>query len=81
MIVVKVGGGAGIDLEAAGEINGYWEQCRSLYAPFESGLKSGSADVYVHEMPGGQYTNLQFQARALGLSGRWRAIKRAYATA
>jgi pyruvate carboxylase len=70
-----------IDLQRAGDINGYWEQCRQLYAPFESGLKSGSADVYIHEMPGGQYTNLQFQSRALGLSGRWRAIKRAYAAA
>ena len=62
-------------------LNGYWEQVRGLYAPFESGLKSGSADVYMHEMPGGQYTNLQFQARALGLTGRWEAIKRAYAAA
>jgi pyruvate carboxylase len=59
----------------------YWEQVRNLYAPFESGLKSGGADVYLHEMPGGQYTNLQFQARALGLTGRWEAIKRAYAAA
>jgi pyruvate carboxylase len=62
-------------------LNGYWEQVRGLYAPFESGLKSGSADVYMHEMPGGQYTNLQFQAHALGLVGRWEAIKRAYAAA
>jgi pyruvate carboxylase len=62
-------------------LNNYWEQVRGLYAPFESGLKSGSADVYMHEMPGGQYTNLQFQARALGLTGRWEAIKRAYAAA
>ncbi len=59
----------------------YWEQVRNLYAPFESGLKSGGADVYLHEMPGGQYTNLQFQARSLGLTGRWEAIKRAYVAA
>ena len=59
----------------------YWEQARQVYAPFESGIKSGSADVYVHEMPGGQYTNLQFQARELGLAARWQAIKRAYAEA
>ncbi len=67
-----------------GELQGlstYWEQARQLYAPFESGLKSGSVDVYEHEMPGGQYTNLQFQARQLGLSQRWPAIKRAYKTA
>ncbi|EDM77474.1 pyruvate carboxylase [Plesiocystis pacifica SIR-1] len=71
----------GLSLEKVGGLNGYWEQVRGLYAPFESGLKSGSADVYMHEMPGGQYTNLQFQARALGLTGRWPAIKRAYAAA
>ncbi|MEM6797080.1 MAG: pyruvate carboxylase, partial [Acidobacteriota bacterium] len=71
----------GIDLQRVESLNGYWEQVRGLYSPFESGLKSGSADVYVHEMPGGQYTNLQFQATSLGLAGRWRAIKKAYAEA
>jgi pyruvate carboxylase len=71
----------GIDLDEIEGLATYWEQARQLYAPFESGLKSGSADVYVHEMPGGQYTNLQFQARQLGLAGRWPAIKRAYAAA
>ncbi len=70
-----------VDLEAIGGLADYWEQTRQLYAPFESGLKSGSADVYLHEMPGGQYTNLQFQARQLGLADRWPAIKRAYAAA
>ena len=62
-------------------LSDYWEQARRLYGPFESGLKSGSADVYFHEMPGGQYTNLQFQANQLGLAERWPAIKRAYAAA
>lgn len=71
----------GLDQDRLQQLNSYWEQVRSLYAPFESGLRSGSADVYRHEMPGGQYTNLQFQARALGLTGRWEAIKRAYAAA
>ncbi len=71
----------GLDPAHVAELSAYWEQVRALYAPFESGLKSGSADVYEHEMPGGQYTNLQFQARQLGLAGRWRAIKRAYAEA
>ncbi len=71
----------GIDPRHVAELSAYWEQARALYAPFESGIKSGSADVYEHEMPGGQYTNLQFQARQLGLAGRWRAIKRAYADA
>ena len=40
----------------------FWEQTRGLYAPFESEMRSGSSDVYQHEMPGGQYTNLKFQA-------------------
>jgi pyruvate carboxylase len=71
----------GLDMERLEELNGYWEVARGLYAPFESGLKSGSADVYVHEMPGGQYTNLRFQAAELGLATRWGAIKRAYAAA
>jgi pyruvate carboxylase len=63
------------------ELNEYWEEARALYSAFESGLKSGNSDVYDHEMPGGQYTNLQFQASKLGLEGRWPAIKRAYAAA
>lgn len=70
-----------LDLSAIDPINTYWEQVRSLYAPFESGLRSGNADVYQHEMPGGQYTNLQFQAMSLGLGDRWPAIKKAYAAA
>ncbi len=71
----------GLSLDKLQGLEDYWEQARQLYAPFESGLKSGSADVYFHEMPGGQYTNLQFQARQLGLAERWPAIKRAYAAA
>jgi pyruvate carboxylase len=71
----------GLQLSELQVLSDYWEQTRRLYAPFESGLKSGSADVYFHEMPGGQYTNLQFQANQLGLAERWPAIKRAYASA
>lgn len=71
----------GLDIEGMQGLANYWEDARQLYAPFESGLKSGSSDVYLHEMPGGQYTNLRFQACALGLSERWPAIKRAYAAA
>ncbi|CAM9237187.1 unnamed protein product [Phaeothamnion confervicola] len=71
----------GLDTGKLTEVNEYWEEARGLYAPFESGQKSGSADVYLHEMPGGQYTNLLFQSQQLGLSGRWPAIKRAYAAA
>ena len=54
---------------------------RELYRCFDPGLKSGSCDVYLHEMPGGQYTNLLFQSRSLGLGDQWPAIKRAYAEA
>eukprot|EP00752_Nemacystus_decipiens_P003621 g3338.t1 len=71
----------GLDMDEITKVNDYWEECRGLYAPFESGQKSGSADVYNHEMPGGQYTNLLFQSQQLGLSGRWPQIKRAYASA
>jgi pyruvate carboxylase len=63
-------------LEATAE---YWEAVRDYYRPFESGQRASSAEVYLHEMPGGQSTNLQEQARALGLSGRWHEITRAYA--
>ena len=70
-----------LDLDEVSRVNEYWEEARALYAPFESGQKSGSADVYLHEMPGGQYTNLLFQSQQLGLAGRWPAIKRAYASA
>ena len=50
----------GVSLSDMAKVNDYWEQCRALYAPFESGQKSGSPDVYHHEIPGGQYTNLLF---------------------
>lgn len=71
----------GIDLKEISMLNEYWEECRGLYAPFESGQKSGSADVYIHEMPGGQYTNLLFQSSQLGLTGQWSQVKTAYAAA
>lgn len=62
-------------------LNEYWEECRGLYAPFESGQKTGSSDVYEHEMPGGQYTNLLYQSTQLGLTGQWSKVKKAYSTA
>ncbi|KAL7463104.1 hypothetical protein ACHAXS_003485 [Conticribra weissflogii] len=71
----------GIDLLEISKLNEYWEECRLLYAPFESGQKSGSADVYIHEMPGGQYTNLLYQTTQLGLTGQWSQVKKAYAAA
>mmetsp|Transcript_13237 Transcript_13237/g.18587 ORF Transcript_13237/g.18587 Transcript_13237/m.18587 type:complete len:600 (+) Transcript_13237:925-2724(+) len=71
----------GLDLNEVSALNEYWEECRGLYAPFESGQKSGSADVYIHEMPGGQYTNLLYQSTQLGLTGQWSSVKKAYAAA
>ena len=71
----------GLDLKQIQSLNEYWEECRGLYAPFESGQKTGSSDVYHHEMPGGQYTNLLFQSTQLGLTGQWSKVKKAYATA
>ena len=68
----------GISLETVQTLNDYWNDVRGVYAPFESGQKSGSSDVYLHEMPGGQYTNLMYQSQQLGLSGQWPLVKRAY---
>ena len=71
----------GIDLEKIRPLIDYWESARMSYAAFESGQKSGSSDVYDHEMPGGQYTNLLFQATSLGLSEKWPQVKKSYADA
>ncbi|MGF1469115.1 MAG: pyruvate carboxylase [Sandaracinaceae bacterium] len=71
----------GLDSDAIRSLNTYWEGARGLYAPFETGLTGYAPDLYEHEIPGGQYTNLRFQAQTLGLADRWAAIKRAYAQA
>jgi pyruvate carboxylase len=61
-------------------LSAYWEQVRHAYAPFESELRSGASEVYVHGMPGGQLTNLKEQARSLGIeSSRWPDVAHAYA--
>ncbi|XP_060530166.1 pyruvate carboxylase, mitochondrial isoform X2 [Cylas formicarius] len=72
-----------IDLAKVSEYSAYWEQTRTLYAPFEctTTMKSGNADVYNNEIPGGQYTNLQFQAYSLGLGDFFEDVKKAYAEA
>ncbi len=57
----------------------YWEGVRRYYAPFEPTQRAASAEVYLHEMPGGQYTNLYKQAQALGLEERWHEVGRMYA--
>src|ERR1035441_10222164 len=54
----------GLDLDALNQCADYWEVVREFYAPFDTGPKSGSAEVYLHEMPGGQYTNLKEQAES-----------------
>ncbi len=61
----------------------YWEETRTLYAPFEctTTMKSGNADVYLNEIPGGQYTNLQFQAFSLGLGSQFEEVKKKYTEA
>jgi len=69
----------GIDIEAVREISDYWETVRGQYAAFESGLSAPASEVYLHEMPGGQYTNLKAQARSLGLEERWPTVAKTYA--
>ena len=69
----------GLDLEALNEFSDYWELAREYYRPFDTAPKAGSAEVYLHEMPGGQYTNLKEQAAGMGLANRWREIAHTYA--
>jgi len=68
-----------LDIEALNECSDYWETVRTYYLPFDSGPKAGSARLYQHEIPGGQYTNLREQASALGLGHRWREVEKMYA--
>src|SRR5207237_9476494 len=70
---------SGLDLDALNRLSRYWEAVREFYYPFEEGMKAGTAEVYHHEMPGGQYTNLRQQAKSLGLEGQWDAVADAYA--
>jgi len=69
----------GLDSHTLDEIAEYWRVARQFYLPFESEELAGTADLYNHEMPGGQYTNLYEQARALGLEERWAEVCRVYA--
>ncbi|PTQ56740.1 MAG: Pyruvate carboxylase [Candidatus Carbobacillus altaicus] len=69
----------GLDLEALQQLADYWETVRTYYAPFESGMQATNADIYKYQMPGGQYTNLEQQAKAVGLGDRFREVKEAYA--
>ena len=69
----------GLDPDAIRQISLYWESVRGQYAAFESDVKSPASEVYLHEMPGGQYTNLKEQARSLKLGTRWNEVAKAYA--
>ena len=69
----------GMDFHALGSLSAYWEVVREYYSPFESIQKSSTAEVYHHEMPGGQYTNLFQQANSMGLGHRWHEITQTYA--
>ncbi|KAJ2002045.1 pyruvate carboxylase [Coemansia thaxteri] len=71
----------GVSGEAIQALNAYWEQTRLLYSCFDPGVKAADTSVYQHEMPGGQYTNLLFQAQSLGLGSRWNDVKVAYTEA
>jgi pyruvate carboxylase len=69
----------GLDLEALNTCSDYWETVRMWYLPFDTAASAGTAEVYEHEMPGGQYTNLKEQANSMGLGTRWHEIARTYA--
>ncbi|MDE3240487.1 MAG: pyruvate carboxylase [Paracoccaceae bacterium] len=69
----------GLDIAAIRRISNYWEQVRVQYTAFESGLPAPASEVYLHEMPGGQFTNLKAQARSLGLEERWHEVAQTYA--
>ncbi|MFC3452948.1 pyruvate carboxylase [Amycolatopsis speibonae] len=71
----------GLDLQAIGDLEPYWESVRKIYAPFEAGLASPTGRVYHHEIPGGQLSNLRTQAIALGLGERFEDIEAMYAAA
>jgi len=69
----------GLDLAALDEFSDYWAKVRTFYFPFDTSEPHGTAEVYLHEMPGGQYTNLKEQANAMGIGHRWPEIARTYA--
>ncbi|ODQ55334.1 pyruvate carboxylase [Saitoella complicata NRRL Y-17804] len=72
---------AGLNAAHVRELDAYWTQMRALYHPFEANLTGPDPDVYVHEIPGGQLTNLKFQASSLGLAAQWAETKQAYVLA
>jgi len=69
----------GLSMDAIRAISDYWEEVRAQYVAFETGQQAPTSEVYLHEMPGGQFTNLKAQARSLGLEDRWPEVARTYA--
>jgi pyruvate carboxylase len=67
-----------INIQGLEQLSRYWEDVRKFYQEFESGMNSPHTEVYMHEMPGGQYSNLQQQAKAVGLGDRWDEVKEMY---
>ena len=67
-----------LNIDSLNKYSNYWETVREYYYPFESGLKAGSGEVFKHEIPGGQYSNLKPQAQALGLEDRFHEITKMY---
>jgi len=68
----------GLDKDAVRRMSDYWEAVRAQYLAFESGMQAPSSEVYLHEMPGGQFTNLKAQARSMGLEERWHEVAQMY---
>eukprot|EP00605_Chrysophyceae_sp_TOSAG23-4_P002843 GSChrysophyteH1.ASY1.ANO1.3131.1 assembled CDS len=68
----------GLDFLALEPYDSYWMRVRDMYSPFESGMKSGSARVFEHQIPGGQYSNLLVQCQSMGLWDRWEEVLEAY---
>ncbi|MGP4075087.1 pyruvate carboxylase [Halobacillus sp. K22] len=67
-----------VDIQSYEKLGHFWEDTRKYYTDFESGMMAPHTEVYEHEMPGGQYSNLQQQAKAVGLSPRWDEVKKMY---
>lgn len=82
-IVSALGSEIHVDLDTLQILNDYFESLRHQYAPFEVQALNAAigSNVYKHEIPGGQYTNLLFQSKLLGLSGRFSEVKKAYSAA
>ena len=69
----------GLSMSAIRKIDDYWEGVRRVYAGFEADMRNPTSEVYLHEMPGGQVTNLRAQARSMGLEERWHEVAQTYA--